>query len=89
MVNNDLYLDTRLQEKSLRDGKLGRDALKGTLDGLADAAENMVAYDDEGNATNMPERELKILEVKPEEPIDVLTVPIGLPIDPLADAWEG
>ena len=89
MANNDLYLDTRLQEKSLRDGKLTRDTLKTHLDQMDDAGANMVLYDQEGNAVNIPERELKTLELKPEEPQDLLTAPVDMPTDPLRDAWDG
>ena len=90
MANNDLYLDTRLQEKSLRDGKLSRDDLKAHLTGLGDATENMVEYDEEGNPTNIPERELKTLPIKPEEPEELnLTAPLGLPADALREAWDG
>jgi len=89
VVNKDLFLDIRLQEKSLRDGKLGRDVLKSHIEGLADASGNKVDYDEDGNPTNIPERELKTLPIKPEEPEEVLTAPLGALIDPLDEAWLG
>ncbi len=89
MVNKDLVLDIRLQEKSLRDGKLGRDVLKAHIEGLVDATSNMVEYDEEGNPTNIPERTLKTLPIKPEEPEELLTAPLGALVDPLDEAWLG
>ena len=87
MANEDLYLDIRLQEKSMRDGKLGRDALAAALAKLPDAAANVQAFDEDGNPISPPERKLKVLAVKPAEP-EPLIKPTPATDDPLSDAWD-
>jgi hypothetical protein len=66
---NEFFLDTRLQQKSIRDGKLSHAELASHLDALEDKSSNLVEFDEEGNPTNLPERELKVLEIKPAEPV--------------------
>ena len=68
MALNELYLDKRLQEKSLRDGKLDRKALETFIGSLSDGATNLLEFDEEGLATNLPEVTLKELEMKTAEP---------------------
>jgi hypothetical protein len=68
MALNELYLDKRLQEKSLRDGKLDRKALDTFIGGLNDGETNLLQFDEEGEATNLPEVTLKELEIKTAEP---------------------
>ena len=80
------YLDTRLQEKMLRDNRLGREQLAETLDGLKDVSDKAVEYDEEGNPTNIPERELKTLPIKPGEPEPEVEEEFEAG-DPLAEAW--
>lgn len=87
MSSKDLFLDSRLQEKSIRDGKLSRSALQSHIEGLSDSSENVLEYDQDGNVTNLPVRELKSLEVKPAAP-EPKVDPIPAPFDALADAWE-
>ena len=86
MSANELFLDTRLQEKSIIDGKLTHANLDKHLAGLKDVTSNVQRFDDEGCRVDPPERELKELPIKKGEPeppkADV--VPNS---DPLADAW--
>ena len=86
MANEDLYLDIRLQEKFVRDGKLSRDALAAALTKVPDAAANVQAFDDDGNPINPPERKLKVLAVKPAEP-EPLIKALPAKDDPMSDAW--
>ncbi len=87
MSDNSLVYDKRLQEKSIQDKKLSRESLGEYLDGLTDSSENLMEFDEEGNPTNLPEVELKTLEIKPAAPEPKIMLPVNL-ADPLADAWE-
>jgi len=86
-VAKDYHYDTRLQEKSLRDGRLTREELDGAVDALKDATDQLVVYNAEGNPTNLPERTLKSLPVKHTDP-DPRNMPAPNPADPLAGQWE-
>ncbi len=86
-MSDDLRYDQRLQEKAMRDGKLSQEDLDKHLTALTDSSDNLMEFDEEGNPTNIPERELKKLEIKPAEPEPKVMAPVNL-ADPLADAWE-
>ena len=86
-MSDELIYDVRLQEKSVRDGKLTHQQIADYLTGLPDTADKAVKFDDEGAATNVPARKLKELAIKPSEPEPVFETPL-VPIDPLADAWD-
>lgn len=86
-MSNELIYDVRLQQKSVRDGKLTHQEIADYLTGLPDTADKVVTFDDEGAATNLPTRTLKELAIKPAEPEPVCETPL-VPIDPLADAWD-
>ncbi len=86
-TTDNMYLDRRLSEKAIRDGHVSREEWETHLAALPDASENVVEYDEEGNPTNIPERELKTLEIKPAEPEPKVAYDIT-PRDPLADAWD-
>ena len=62
-MSSDLFMDKRLQEKSLRDKKIDRKALDAVFDALEDSSHNLMEFDEEGNPTNELERELKTLPV--------------------------
>ena len=68
MAVNELYFDKRLQEKSIRDGKLERKAIAASIEAVKDSSANLMEFDEEGNPTNEVERELKTLEMKIAEP---------------------
>jgi hypothetical protein len=68
MAVNELYYDKRLQEKSLRDGKLSPKDVAASLKALKDSSANLMEFDEEGNPTNEVERELKTLEMKLADP---------------------
>ena len=68
MAVNELYFDKRLQEKSLRDGKLSPKDVSASLKALKDSSANLMEFDEEGNPTNEVERELKTLEMKIPDP---------------------
>ena len=87
MYDEDLYLDTRLAEKAFRDGKVTAAELEAHLAALPDVSDNIIKYDREGNPTNLPKRELKILEVKPGEPETRVEAAGGLQ-DPLSEQWD-
>ena len=80
------YFDTRLQEKMLFDNRLTRQQLSDQLATLEDVSGKAVEYDEEGNPTNIPERELKTLPIKPGEPEPVVEDEFEL-TDPLSEAW--
>ncbi len=86
MDNSSLYLDIRLQERAIRMKRLTRPELEASSSALPDRAENVVEFDADGNATNLPRRKLKVLPVKPGEPESALADG-SLPGDML-DAWE-
>ena len=70
MAKENMYLDKRLQEKGLREGVYDTKFLDEHLSGLPDVADNVVEFDEEGNPSNLPERELNELPIKgvPEAP---------------------
>ena len=82
----DYYFDTRLQEKMIQDKRINRDQIAEHLSGLTDISDKAVEFDEEGNPTNIPERELKTLPIKPGEPEPVVADEFELG-DPLSDAW--
>lgn len=84
---HDVFMDKRLQEKALRDGRLKREEYQKELDALPDASANVQEFDEDGNPINPPERKLKVLPVKPAEP-EPLIQPVTDADDPLSDAWE-
>lgn len=84
---DELFYDIRLQEKSLRDGKLTQKEPDKSIKTLKDVSDNVMEFDDEGNPTNLPERVLKELPIKPAEPEPKISI-IPTPLDPLADVWD-
>jgi hypothetical protein len=68
MTDNELYFDKRLQEKSLRDGKLSQKDIAASQEALKDVSDNLMEFDEEGNPINEVERTLKTLEMKIAEP---------------------
>ena len=86
-MSNDIIFDKRLQEKHIRDGKLTTGGVDDFLAALPDVSEKLLTFDADGNATNMPQRTLKELAIKPGEP-ESKTAPIAAPADPLAGLWD-
>ena len=82
----DYYLDTRLQEKMLQDKRIDRQQISAHLAELPDVSDKIVEFDEEGNPTNIPERELKTLPIKPGEPEPVIEDEFEA-ADPLSEAW--
>jgi hypothetical protein len=82
----DYYLDTRLQEKMLQDKRIDRKQISAHLAELPDVSDKIVEFDEEGNPTNIPERELKTLPIKPGEPEPVVEDEFEA-ADPLSEAW--
>ncbi len=86
-TTDNMYLDQRLSEKAIRDGHVSRADWAAHLAALPDSSDNVVEYDEEGNPTNLPQLELKTLEIKPAEPEPKVAFDVT-PRDPLADAWD-
>ena len=82
----DYYFDTRLQEKMLQDKRINREQISSHLSELTDVSEKAVEFDEEGNPTNIPERELKTLPIKPGEPEPIVVDEFDA-ADPLSDVW--
>ena len=64
-----------------------REALDAHCAALPDVADNAVEFDEEGNPTNIPDRELKTLAIKPAEPESKVAAAVT-PFDALADVWD-
>lgn len=78
-----IQLDKRLQEKSIRDGKLSRQALADAMTALPDTIASAVEFDEDGNPTNVPDRTLKTLDIKMSEP----EPKIPQTLESLGDIW--
>ena len=70
----------------LQDKRIDRKQISAHLAELPDVSDKVVEFDEEGNPTNIPERELKTLPIKPGEPEPVVEDEFEA-ADPLSEAW--